>query len=238
MNLKRLFDLGLAFVGLVLVSPIFALVSLMSKLSGNGVFFIQRRVGESSKPFPLIKFATMTKDAHVVGGTITYRDDPRVTTMGALLRKSKINELPQLINVLKGEMSFVGPRPLPASEVSIYPPDVAEKIYSIKPGITGLASLYFYNEELLLSRNEEVAEDTFRNTIMPRKAELELWYVENRRFLLDLKIILATTLIICLPNYSILSFISKRLGGSEIRQKAGEVLEMQYNLSIQDGNGD
>ena len=234
MNSKRIFDFVMAFFGLILISPVFAVVSLINKLSGNDVFFIQQRVGKGSKLFPLIKFATMVKDAHIVGGTITCRNDYRVTRLGVLLRKSKVNELPQLINVLRGDMSFVGPRPLPSSEVSIYPSKAAKKIYSIKPGITGLASLYFHNEEMLLSRDKKSAEATFRKMIMPKKAGLELWYVDNRKFLLDLKIIIATLLVVCIPRYSVLSFISKRLGGSELSQKAENVLEMLHELSSED----
>jgi lipopolysaccharide/colanic/teichoic acid biosynthesis glycosyltransferase len=234
--MKRIFDFVMAFFGLILISPVFAVVSLINKLSGNDVFFIQQRVGKGSKLFPLIKFATMDKDAHIVGGTITCKNDYRVTRLGVWLRKSKINELPQLINVLRGDMSFVGPRPLPPSEVSIYLPDVAKKIYSIKPGITGLASLYFHNEEMLLSRNKESAENTFKNIIMPKKAAFELWYVDNRKFLMDLKIIIATLLVVCIPRYSVLSFISKRLGGLEVRQNAKKVLEMQNELNNKDTN--
>jgi lipopolysaccharide/colanic/teichoic acid biosynthesis glycosyltransferase len=232
--MKRIFDFVMAFFGLFLISPVFAVVSVINKLSRNDVFFIQQRVGEGSKLFPLIKFATMDKDAHIVGGTLTCKNDYRVTRLGVWLRKSKINELPQLINVLRGDMSFVGPRPLPLSEVNIYPPVIAKKIYSIKPGITGLASLYFHNEEMLLSRDKESAEATFRTMIMPKKAGLELWYVDNRKFILDLKIIIATLLVVCIPRYSVLSFISKRLGGSEVRQKAEKVLEMQHELSSED----
>jgi lipopolysaccharide/colanic/teichoic acid biosynthesis glycosyltransferase len=234
MDSKRIFDFIMAFFGIIIVSPVFAVVSLINKLTGNDVFFIQQRVGENSKLFPLIKFATMDKNAHIVGGTLTCKKDSRVTRLGGFLRKSKINEFTQLINVLRGDMSFVGPRPLPLSEVNIYPPKVAKKIYSIKPGITGLASLYFHNEEMLLSHDKESAEATFRNTIMPKKAELELWYVDNRKFILDLKIIIATVLIVCIPHYSVLSFISKRLGGSEIRQKIEDVLKMQHELSSED----
>lgn len=238
MGLKRIFDLTFAFIGLILISPAFVIISLINKLSGNDIFFVQQRVGENSKLFPLIKFATMAKDAHIVGGTITYKGDPRVTRIGKFLRKSKINELPQLINVLKGDMSIVGPRPLPPIEVSIYPPEVAKKVYSIKPGLTGLGSLYFYNEEQLLSRNKEVAEDIFKNTIVPRKAELEILYVDNRKFLFDLKVIIATIAVVCIPGQSVLSFIGKWLGGSKIRQTAEEVLRMQRDLSIQNVNKD
>lgn len=232
MELKRLFDFLVALMGLVLLSPVFLIVSVANKLSGNDVFFIHRRMGEGMKLFPFLKFATMVKDAHLVGGTVTHRDDPRVTKIGSVLRKTKLNEIPQLVNVLKGEMSLAGPRPLPSSEVRMYPPGAARKIYSIRPGITGLASLYFYNEEKLLSRSREVAEDTYRAKIVPRKAELELWYVENRSFSLDFKIIIATILVICMPSHVLLSFVGRRLGDSEIRQKIRRVMEMQQEAAV------
>lgn len=232
--MKRVFDFIMAFFGLILISPIFVVIALINKFTGNDVFFIQERIGKDLKPFTLIKFATMNKDAHINGDTITCKNDSRVTKIGALFRKSKINELPQLINVLKGDMSLVGPRPLPSNEVSIYPPDVAKKIYSIKPGITGLASLYFHDEEKLLSGDREHAESIFKNIIMPKKAEFELWYVDNRKFSLDLKIIFATFLVICIPHTNILLFISKRLGGSEVQQNAEKIFEIQYELENED----
>ncbi|HGE72057.1 TPA: sugar transferase [Candidatus Poribacteria bacterium] len=233
--MKRIFDFIMAFFGLILIFlPVLVVVALINKFTGNDVFFIQERLGKDLKPFLLIKFATMDKDAHINGDTITCKNDSRVTKIGALLRKSKINELPQLINVLKGDMSLVGPRPLPSNEVSIYPLDVAKKIYSIKPGITGLASLYFHNEESLLSCDKESAESIFRNVIMPKKAKFELWYVDNRKFLLDLKIIFATLLVIGVPRKNILSFISKRLGGSEVQQNAEKIFGIQYELNNED----
>lgn len=228
--MKRIFDFAMALFGLVLFSPVFLIVTVINKLTGNDVFFIQQRIGKDSKPFPLIKFATMVKDAHIIGGTLTYKQDPRVTKIGAFLRKYKLNEIPQLINVLMGQMSFVGPRPLPSNEVSIYSPEVGKKIYSIKPGITGLASLYFYNEELLLSKDKEIAETIFREEIMPRKADLELWYLNNHKFLLDLKIIIATLLVVCAGSHRILSFVSRRLGGSDIREKTETILDIQKGV--------
>jgi len=120
--------------------------------------------------------------------------------------------------------------------LSIVKNEPCQKIYSIKPGITGLASLYFHNEEMLLSRDKESAEDTFKNMIMPKKAAFELWYVDNRKFFMDLKIIIATLLVVCIPRYNVLSFISKRLGGLEVRQNAEKVLEMQNELNNKDAN--
>jgi lipopolysaccharide/colanic/teichoic acid biosynthesis glycosyltransferase len=229
MIVKRVFDFIMAFIGLVLVSPLFVIVSLINKVVAKEIFFIQERIGKNSKPFNMIKFATMVKDAHIVGSTITCNGDPRITRIGSFLRSTKINEIPQLINVLKGDMSFVGPRPLPAKELEIYNPEVARKIYSIKPGITGFGSLYFFNEEKLLSKDKKVAEDYFKNFIIPRKSELELWYVENRSFLFDLKVIIATLSLVIIPSDFVLSLISRRLPGSDISQNIDEIMEMQQN---------
>jgi len=226
---KRVFDFVMALVGLILISPLFVIVSLINKFVAKEVFFIQQRVGKNSKPFSMIKFATMVKDAHIVGGTVTYNNDPRITKVGSFLRKTKINELPQLINVLKGDMSFVGPRPLPAKELEIYDPEVAMKIYSIKPGITGFGSLYFFNEEMLLSKDKSVAEDSFKNEIIPRKSELELWYVENRSFLFDFKVIIATLSLIFIPSRFVLSFISRRLSEPDICKNIDEIMVLQQN---------
>jgi lipopolysaccharide/colanic/teichoic acid biosynthesis glycosyltransferase len=226
---KRVFDFFMAFIGLMLVSPLFVIVSLINKFVAKEIFFIHQRIGQNYKPFNMIKFTTMVKDAHIVGSTITRNNDPRVTRIGSFLRSTKINELPQLINVLKGDMSFVGPRPLPAKELEIYNPEVAKKIYSIKPGITGLGSLYFYNEEILLSKDKNIAEDSFKNVIIPQKSELELWYVDHRSFLFDLKVIIATLSLVIIPSDFVFSFISRRLSGTGISQNIDEIMAMRQN---------
>jgi lipopolysaccharide/colanic/teichoic acid biosynthesis glycosyltransferase len=220
-------------MGLILLLPVFFIVSIINIVSGSQVLFIQKRVGMELKPFPLIKFATMVNNAHIIGGTVTYKDDPRITKIGAFLRKYKINELPQLINVLKGDMSLVGPRPLPQSEIRIYPPETARIIYSVKPGITGLASLYFYNEEVLLPRDKKLAEEFFKSRIIPLKSELEVWYAQNRTMLLDIKLIIATLAVIFVPSYMIFSFVSNKLGKPGIRRKTQEILKIHRYSSIQ-----
>ncbi|HGJ64145.1 TPA: sugar transferase [bacterium] len=230
MVIKRIFDLILSFFGIIIALPIFIFIPILNILSGSKVFFIQERIGKNHKPFKLIKFATMVENAHIIGGTLIHPNDSRVTKVGAILRKTKINEIPQLINVLKGDMSFVGPRPLPKKELSIYKQNFAKKIYTMKPGITGLGSLYFYNEEMLLPNDKEIAEAFFKRVIIPHKVELELWYAEHRNFILDIKIFIATLLLVFMPSHLILSYISKKLSGSKVKEKANDIIKMQKDL--------
>lgn len=231
MFIKRIFDFVMSFIGVILISPLFVIIPLINKFSGSKSFFIQERIGKDHKPFSLIKFATMVDDAHIIGGTVTHKDDPRVTKLGSILRKTKINELPQLVNVLKGDMSFIGPRPLPEKELSIYDPELSKKIYSVKPGITGLGSLFFFNEEMLLSKDKIVAEGFFKEVIIPHKIELELWYVDHRSFIFDLKILLATLSLAFIPSRFVLSYISNKLSGSKIREMVNEIMKMQKNVN-------
>jgi len=230
MVIKRIFDLILSFFGIIIALPIFIFIPILNILSGSKVFFIQERIGKNHKPFKLIKFATMVENAHIIGSTVTHQNDSRVTKIGAILRKTKLNEIPQLINVLIGDMSFVGPRPLPQKELSMYELNWAKKIYSMKPGITGLGSLYFYNEEMLLPENKDIAEIFFKEVIIPHKVELELWYAEHRNFILDIKIFIATLLLVFMPSHIILSYISKKLSGSKVKEKANEIIKMQMDL--------
>jgi lipopolysaccharide/colanic/teichoic acid biosynthesis glycosyltransferase len=227
--MKRIFDFTLALIGLIIISPAFLVISIVNKISAKEVFFIQDRVGAGFKPFRMYKFATMVKNAHIVGGTVTYNGDPRVTRLGAVLRNTKLNELPQLINVLKGDMSFVGPRPLPLKEIAIYDDSIAKRIYSIRPGITGLGSLFFFNEESLLSNDKYTAESFFKNIIVPQKVDLELWYIDNRTFLFDLKVMIATLSLMFIPSQFVLSYISKKLTDSNIGRRVDEIMDIQQN---------
>ena len=144
-SLKRLFDLLFAGLAIIILSPLLIPVVIGLRLTGEGyVFYLQERVGYRNRLFNIYKFATMLKDSpNMAGGIITTKRDPRITPMGGFLRKTKINELPQLLNVLRGEMSFVGPRPVMQLSFDQYPPDVQEVIYQVTPGITGIGSLIF-----------------------------------------------------------------------------------------------
>lgn len=189
--LKRLFDIIFSTVGLITVSPFLIFSAVMIKLDSKGpVFYRGIRIGKYGKPFKIYKFRTMVADAEKLGGPSTADDDPRVTKMGRFLRKYKLDELPQLINVLKGEMSFVGPRPEVRVEVETYNSE-EKKVLNVKPGITDYASLVFHNEGEILKGSSN-PHQTYREKIRPEKLRLALKYVERHSFLVDMKIILET----------------------------------------------
>ena len=190
--IKRLFDFLVSLFGLIIFSPLFLIISILIKIDSEGpVFYRGERIGKNGKPFRIFKFRTMVKDAEKLGGPSTSADDPRLTKIGKILRKYKLDELPQLINVLKGEMSLVGPRPEVKMYIDMLKPEEREKILSIKPGMTDLASLWDFHEEEILKGSED-PEKTYIEKIRPKKIQLQLEYVKNRSFLLDLKIILKT----------------------------------------------
>ena len=190
-RLKSIIDRFLAVIGLLVTLPIFLAVAIILKIQRESVFFTQERVGLNLKIFKIFKFTTMVKGSEKYG-TITTANDLRVTLLGKVLRRFKLNEIPQLINVLKGEMSFVGPRPLTPEEIeACYPPAVRGKIYSVKPGITGYGSLVFSNEDEHLENIDDV-ERYFTEVIMPKKAQLEIYYVNHWSILLDSKLFFQT----------------------------------------------
>ena len=188
--IKRLFDLILATVGLLFLLPFFLTISLLIKIDSKGsVFFIQDRVGQDAFLFKIIKFRTMTTSEEIKS-TISIKGDVRVTKFGEILRRYKIDELPELINILRGEMSFVGPRP----DVPGYADKLngdARNILKLKPGITSLASLKYSNEELLLSQQKNPI-DYNNNIIYPDKVKMNLNYYKNHNLWIDIKIIFAT----------------------------------------------
>ena len=197
--LKRILDILIASAALILLSPILIPVIIILKFTGeHEIFYLQKRIGYKNKPFNIWKFATMQKNSPNMGtGEITLRYDSRVTSIGRFLRKTKINELPQIINVFKGEMSIVGPRPLMDVSFKLYSPEVKKSIYDSKPGITGIGSLVFRDEEKLVS--EAADPRAMYNSIYPYKGQLELWYREHKSILNDLKIIFLTGWAIIFP---------------------------------------
>lgn len=199
---KRCFDLVAASLALVVLLPFGLIIMLIARCTGEGeVFFRQPRVGRDLKVFGLLKFATMLKDSPNLGpGTVTLRNDPRVLPFGRLLRITKINELPQIINVLAGQMAIVGPRPLVWRHLESLPQDAVRRIYSVRPGLTGIGSVVFRDEEQYLSRSDKGPQRCYREDIAPLKAELELWYAEHRSFLLDMKLIGLTISAIVAPR--------------------------------------
>ncbi|MGK7931003.1 MAG: sugar transferase [Microcystaceae cyanobacterium] len=193
MNLKRLFDVVVASFGILILLPILIPISLWIKLDSSGpIFFKQVRIGKEGKEFEIFKFRTMVSDAEKQGKLLTVGKDPRITRSGQFLRKYKLDELPQLLNVLRGEMSFVGPRPEVPRYVSLYN-EQQRQVLAVRPGITDLASIQFRNEnDLLASVNDP--ETYYVETIMPQKLTLNLTYINQANLWNDLKIIFTTLL--------------------------------------------
>ena len=199
--MKRLFDLVFSGLSLLVLSPLLLPIILLLRITGEGeVFFSQERMGKGGSLFSLHKFATMLKDSPNIGtGTLTVQNDPRILPLGKFLRKTKINELPQLFNVFKGDMSIVGPRPQSSRNFSAFSEDVKKNIMLVPPGLTGLGSIYFSDEEAMLT--SAVNQDEFYDSvIMPYKGQLEIWYVNHATILIDLKIVYVTALKIIFPK--------------------------------------
>ncbi|WP_434926793.1 sugar transferase [Shewanella sp. HL-SH2] len=189
--LKRLFDIFASFVGLIFLIPLFLLVSIWIKLDSSGpVFYRQQRVGRYGKLFAIHKFRTMRLDTENVS-QLTIGDDCRITHSGKFLRKFKIDELPQLIDVLIGTMSLVGPRPEVEEFIDCYPADIREKVLSVRPGITDRASIEMVDESNILSGYPD-PQKAYIDIILPRKQACYLKYVEEHSFLGDLNIIFST----------------------------------------------
>ena len=180
--MTRIFDILLSGAALIFLAPILLPIILILRLTGeNKVFYLQERVGLDGKLFSIWKFATMLENSpNMKNAYITTHDDPRVLPFGAFLRKSKINELPQLVNILKGDISIVGPRPQVKAHLDLYPVDKLDAILSIKPGLTGIASLFFRDEETMISNSTMEPKEFYKAYIAPYKAELELWYKVNQ----------------------------------------------------------
>jgi lipopolysaccharide/colanic/teichoic acid biosynthesis glycosyltransferase len=189
-------------LAIILLSPILIPVIILLLLTGeHEVFYRQDRVGYKNKIFKIWKFATMLKNSPNMGdGDITKRGDPRITRVGKLLRQSKINELPQLINILTGDMSFVGPRPLMKVGFDRYTDDLKSKVYNVIPGLTGIGSIVFRDEELIITQSKLPPQETYRTIILPYKGALEVWYQQHRNFYTDFMILFLTAWYIVFPN--------------------------------------
>ena len=189
--MKRSFDLILSLLGLIVLAPVFAAVAVAIKIESAGpVFYRGVRAGRYGKAFRIFKFRTMVEDADKIGGPSSSTDDPRITRVGDLLRRYKLDELPQLLNVVKGEMSLVGPRPEVLQEVVLYTEE-EKRLLEVRPGITDWASIRFRNEGEIL-RGSADPHAAYREKIRPEKIRLGLEYVERRSFLTDCKIIVRT----------------------------------------------
>jgi len=208
---KRIIDILIATIALVLLSPILIPSIIILWLTGeHEVFYFQKRVGYKNRLFNIWKFATMMKNSPNIGtGEITLRNDPRVTKFGRLLRITKINELPQIFNVFTGDMSIVGPRPLMDVSFKLYPEHVQQVIYNCKPGITGIGSLIFRDEEKIVS--DAANPQAMYAAIYPYKGALELWYQKHASLYTDAMIIFLTAWSILFPGNRLTHKIFKDL---------------------------
>lgn len=210
---KRGFDFIFSLIVLIILLPFMLPLIIALKCTGEGeIFYYQKRIGLRNKYFNMIKFATMLKNSpNMLTGSITVRNDPRLTPLGKFLRKSKLNELPQILNVLKGDMSMVGPRPLVDATFNAYPDLMKDKIYQSKPGITGIGSVVFRDEESLIS-NAKMPPHHFYNTyIAPYKGELEIWYNQHKSFKTDCIIFFTTIWVVAFPDSNIVYKLFKDL---------------------------
>jgi lipopolysaccharide/colanic/teichoic acid biosynthesis glycosyltransferase len=200
----RLLDILFSALALSLLLPLFIPVALILRLTGEGViFFSQKRVGKDGKLFNLLKFATMLKDSPSIGsGTVTLKDDPRVLPFGKLLRKTKVNELPQLINILIGDMSVVGPRPQTQRCFDVFPKDLQPIICSVRPGLSGLGPVVFRDEENILSDISKSV-DFYDQVIAPYKGEVEAYYTDIIGIFSYFKIIFLTLWVVLFPKTSV-----------------------------------
>lgn len=199
---KRFFDILFSLIALTVLSPLLVPICIGLLLTGEHyIFYFQKRIGYKNKPFFIWKFATMLKNSPNIGtGIHTTRKDPRILPMGNFLRKTKINELPQIINILKGDMSIVGPRPLVDKTFEPYPDHVKAVIYNVKPGLTGIGSIVFRDEERLLSETKLSLQDFYKLHISPYKGELELWYQKKLSFYTDIMLVFLTAWAIVSPK--------------------------------------
>ncbi len=189
--LKRLFDILFSSLGLIVMFPILIFSAIATKLDSQGpALYRGKRIGRYGKPFRIYKFRTMVINAEELGGPSTANDDPRLTRVGKLIRKYKIDELPQLINVLIGDMSVIGPRPQVLEDVALYTEE-EKNILSVRPGMTDWASIKYHNEGEIL-RGSQDPDQAYIEKIRPGKIKLELEYVRNHSFWIDLKILLKT----------------------------------------------
>ncbi len=205
--MQRLFDVFFSLLAILFLSPFFLSIIFILSITGEReIFFIQNRVGKNKINFGLLKFVTMRKDSETSGaGTITLKNDSRVLPFGKFLRKSKLNELPQLFNILVGHMSIIGPRPLHKKQFLFYSENNQKIISSIRPGLSGISSIIFRDEEKIL-QNTVNPDKTYKEKITPKKAKLEKWYIQNQSIYLYFKLIILTLLVVLFPSISVTRF--------------------------------
>lgn len=214
--IKRLFDILFSLIAIIILLPIFIPVIILLLLTGeHEVFYRQDRVGYHNRIFRIWKFATMLKNSPQMGhGDMTVRNDPRITGVGKFLRQSKFNELPQVFNILTGDMSFVGPRPLMKVGFDRYTDDMKARVYNVRPGLTGIGSIVFRDEELIITQSSLPPQETYRTMILPYKGAVEMWYQQHQGFYTDLMIMLLTGWYVLFPKgdtvYKVFPSLPKR----------------------------
>lgn len=208
--MQRFFDIALSFLFIIVFLPLFIPIIFCLRFTGEGeIFYFQERIGVDMKTFNVIKFATMLKDSPNIGaGAVTLKGDPRVLPVGKFLRKTKINELPQLLNILLGDMSFVGPRPLMPKQFLLYSNEDQAIIAKMRPGLTGAGSIIFRNEEKYFDEGSDPI-TVYKTIITPSKALVERWYFENRNMYLYFKLIFLTVFAVLRPNKDFFGFLSE-----------------------------
>ena len=210
---KRILDIVLSFIVILLLSPLLVPISIGLLLTGEHyVFYFQERLGFKNKRFNIYKFATMLKNSPNIGtGLHTTNKDPRILPLGGFLRKTKINELPQLFNIFLGTMSIVGPRPLVDKTFEPYSEEVKNNIYNVKPGLSGIGSIIFRDEEVLLSKSKIPLNEYYKKYISPYKGELELWYQKKISFYTDFIIVFLTLWTVLFPDSNLVFKVFKDL---------------------------
>ena len=210
---KRLFDFILSLIALVIIAPFFIPICIILLFTGeHEVFYFQKRIGHKNTWFQIWKFATMVKNSSKIGtGSLTVRNDPRVLPVGKFLRKTKINEIPQIINILKGDMSIVGPRPLMEVDFKKFSPQVQAKFYNTRPGLTGIASIIFRDEQKYYSSLAIDPHEFDRKHIAPYKGELEIWYQKNISITTDFLLVFLTAWAIVAPKSELVYTVFKDL---------------------------
>lgn len=204
--MTRLFDIFLSLSVLLILFPFLAPISILLLCTGEKkVFYKQERVGKNKKLFVLLKFATMLEDSpNLPGGDITSGNDPRVLPVGKFLRKTKINEFPQLINILLGDVSFVGPRPLTPRNFEFYDTETQSAVSELKPGLTGIGSIVFRDEESIIKNSSKSPEICYKEDISPYKGKLEKWFSQNQSLYLYFSLIFLTAWVVFFPKSRII----------------------------------
>ena len=201
--MTRFFDIFFSLLAIIILLPFMIPIMIGLKLTGEHyIFYEQERIGKGGKPFKLLKFATMLKDSpNMAGGFYTSDNDPRILPMGKFLRKTKINELPQLINILKGDMSVIGYRPQVKKQYDSYPADVKKAMSKCRPGLSGIGPIVFRSEEQILQnfKTHEERDEFYKRVITPYKGQLEVWYSKHRNILLYFELIFMTVKVVLNP---------------------------------------